>query len=131
MCGDKGGHSHEAHAGVAVDLSFEKHDEFVVQLAVKQTRPAPSRNTMQRQFRPNPLIKRVKDDVDHNDVGIHAIDPRRIDEIGTDASGAPVPPPLPLIGKEPPEILEQMRTGNGGNLVPSDGTGQVRWHIGR
>ncbi len=72
-------------------------------------------------FRFDLAIKFMKNDVNHNHVGVQAIDSRRIDEIGADFAVTPIPPPLPLIGKEPPKVLEQMRSRNIGHFVPHDG----------
>ncbi|MGO9842823.1 MAG: hypothetical protein ACLPZF_16725, partial [Candidatus Acidiferrales bacterium] len=63
----------------------------------------------------------VKNDVDDNHVRIETIDSRRIDEIRSNSAGAPVPPPLPVIGRQPPKVFEQMRSGNIGDFVPQDG----------
>jgi len=112
---------HEADARISVNLPFERYDEFVVELAVDGARPTSQRQGSERQFRFDPTIKFMKNDVNHNHVGIKAIDSRRVDQIGTDSAGAPIPPPLPVIGKEPPEIFEQMRPGNVGDFVPDDG----------
>ncbi len=82
---------------------------------------------MQCQLRPNVLIKRVKYDVNHNHIRIQAIDSRRIDEIGMNPAGALIPPPSPVVGKEPPKVVEQMGPRNAGDLVPSNRT---RWVLG-
>jgi len=42
-------------------------------------------------------------------------------------AGTLIPPPSPVIGKEPPKVVEQMGTRNAGDLVPSDRT---RWVLG-
>jgi len=60
----------------------------------------------------------MKDDVNYNHVRIQAIDSRRIDEIGADSAIALVSPPLPLICKEPPKIVKEMRPGESRDLVP-------------
>ncbi len=77
---------------------------------------------MEGQLRPNTLIERVEDDVNYNHVCIQAIDSRRIDEIGADPAGASVSPPLPLICKEPPKIVKEMRPGESRDLVPKNRT---------
>jgi hypothetical protein len=40
-------YSHETDTAVAVDLSFERHNESVIKLAVNQARPAPKRNAIE------------------------------------------------------------------------------------
>jgi hypothetical protein len=85
---------------------FERHNEFVVEPAVNQARPALKRNAIEGQFGPSSLIELVKNDVDDNHVRIETIDSRRIHEIGSNSARALVPPPLPLIGNEPPKVFE-------------------------
>jgi hypothetical protein len=76
---------------------------------------------MEHKLRFDPTIKFMKNDVNHNHIRVQAIDSRRIDEIRADSTGATIPPTLPLIGKEPPKIFEQMRTGNIWNFMPDNG----------
>jgi hypothetical protein len=73
----------------------------------------------------------MKDYVNHNHIGIRAIDSWRIDEIWTNSARVPVPPPLPVIGKEPPKVFDYVRPGDVRNLMPADGIGLVRGNCGR
>jgi hypothetical protein len=66
------------------------------------------------------VIEFAKNDMNHDHVGIQAVDSRRIDEIGANSVGALIPPSLPLVGKEPPKVSEQVRSGNIGDLMPQD-----------
>jgi hypothetical protein len=113
--------SHEAYARVAVNLSFEKHDELVVELTVDGPRPTSQRHATEGKFSFDLVIEFVKNDMNHDHVGIQAIDSRRMDEIGANSAEALVPPSLPLVGKEPPKVFEQVRSGNIGDFVPKDG----------
>jgi hypothetical protein len=106
LCRNKRGDSHKPYAWVAVDSSLEKSGEFIVQLAVNHPWPHLKRKPVKGQLRPNPFIKLMKDNVNHNHIGVRAIDSRRIYEIGANSAGAPIPPPLPVIGQEPPKVFE-------------------------
>lgn len=102
------------------DPSLESHEEFVVELAMDKARPTSERQGTKSKFRFDPAIKFVKDNVNHNPVGIQAIDSWRIDEIGAKFTGRLIPLAPQLIGCKPPEIPEEVRPGKSGNPVPKN-----------
>lgn len=82
------------------------------------SRPAPQRGPSKGKLRTNPIVKGVEEDMNDNHVRIKAIDSGRIDKVRANSPGMPITPPLPMIGKEPPQIVEQMRAGKSWDLVP-------------
>jgi len=58
---------------------FKIHTDLVVELAVDGEWPSSQRYVTKGEFRSYFTIKFMKDDVNYNDVGIQAVDSRRID----------------------------------------------------
>src|SRR5712671_2912434 len=79
-------------------------------------------------MRPYAPIKLVKNNVNSDDIGVESIYARRVDHVIRQSAEARVPPAVKMVGEKPPNVSEQMRTRQRGDLVPEDTAG---WFLAR
>jgi len=103
---------------IAVDAVFQSHDKAVIQNAVEQQRPSGERSVPQSHVLMYQPEKLMKNDMDYNRARITAIDPRGKNQVEAKPPKLLVKPAESLIGKVPPEKIQQMRPRQGGNPVP-------------
>src|SRR5215467_6729195 len=68
-------------------------------------------------------IKLRKYNVYRDHIRIEAIDTGRVSEFVSPAAKPAITPSPEMVGRKPPEILYQVRTGNIRNLMPDDRAG--------
>jgi hypothetical protein len=66
------------------------------------------------------FLKFRKDDVHRDDIGIHTIHARRVDDVGIEAAEAAVYPSAGVICQQPPDISEDVRPRRNVNPMPLD-----------
>src|SRR6266567_3640734 len=64
----------------------------------------------------------MKKRVHYDNVGVHAIETRRENEIEAQSSNGAIPAAVGRVQKQPEPELKQVRSRNGGHLVPDDPT---------
>ncbi len=86
---------------------------------MSESRPEAHRIAEEAQFVPGHAHEFGKHDVHGDQVGVPAIGPGGIDEVGPEAAHARVPPAPQVIGGQPPQKIEEVRTGQLRNPVPA------------
>ena len=71
----------------------------------------------------------MENDVGDNRIRIRAINPRRINDVVIQRAKRAVKPAQTRIGKEPPEVIKQMGSGECGNAMPNRLAGSVGLRI--
>src|SRR3979490_1818587 len=86
---------------------------------MKQPRPKTKGIAGQFEFRLHLAEKLRKNDVNGNEIGIQTIRACSVDDIVPETAEAAIPPTPQMIGSEPPQKINEVRSRNSGNLVPS------------
>jgi len=87
---------------------------------MKQPRPKTKRIAGQSEFRLHLPKKLRKNDMNGNEIGIQTIRAGGVDNIVAETAEAAIPPAPKMIGCEPPEKINEVRSRNSGNPVPSN-----------
>jgi hypothetical protein len=103
------GNDRKWQIGAAINAVLEHREEPIGETAVKK--PGPGSHRILRKFHvrfqlPGEL---GKNDVNRDQVGIEAIDARRIDQVKRKFSKTPITPPPQVVRRKKPNISEQMR----------------------
>src|ERR1700692_1678375 len=100
-------------------MPLEKNNQPIIKPPVKQPGPKPKGISGQFEFWLHLAKKLRKNDVHGNEICIQTVRACGVDNIVAETAEAAIPPAPQMIGREPPEKVNQVRSRYSGNSVPS------------
>jgi len=94
--------------------------QSIIEAAMEELRPTSRGRVAEEQLRLHSLVEFFKHNMNLNHIRVPSIDPRRKHQVGRKFLKSDIPPPLERICNEPPHVLNQVRSWDGDNTVPTD-----------
>ncbi len=113
------GDQDQARFRIGVHVALEKNNQRVIKSPVNQPGPEADGIAQQLQFRRGHADEFGEHDVDGDQIGIPAVGSGRINQVARDSAKMGIPPAPHMVGRKPPNKIDQVRTVNLRNAVPS------------
>jgi hypothetical protein len=104
----------------AVYAPFKPAGQCIIEAAMEELGPTSRGRVAEEQLRLHSLVEFFKHNMNLNHIRVPRIDPRRKHQVGRKFFKPDIPPPLERICNEPPHVLNQVRSWNGHNAMPTD-----------